>query len=68
MQAIYDKVHALGMVNFNEDLTYWTSTKLGYSPYVMNFNIDWGGSFTWSMYKLKWDYDCKKIIIYSFCL
>jgi hypothetical protein len=68
MQAIYDKVHALGMGNFNEDLTYWTSTKLGYSPYVMNFNIDWGGSFTWSMYKLKWDYDCKKIIIYSFCL
>jgi hypothetical protein len=43
MQAIYDNVHALGMGDFNEDLTYWTSTKEGYSPYVMNFNIDWGG-------------------------
>jgi hypothetical protein len=43
MQAIYDNVHVLGMGDFNEELTYWTSTKLGYSPYVMNFSIDWGG-------------------------
>ncbi len=44
MQAIYDNVHVLGMGNFNENLTYWTSTKVGYFPYVMNFNIDWGGT------------------------
>ena len=31
------------MGDFNEELTYWTSTKVGYSPYVMNFSIDWGG-------------------------
>ena len=43
MQAIYDNVHVLGMGDFNEELTYWTSTKVGYSPYVMNFSIDWGG-------------------------
>ena len=43
MQAIYDNVHAVGMGDFNENLTYWTSTKVGYSPYVMNFNFDWGG-------------------------
>ena len=43
MQAIYDNVHAVGMGNFNENLTYWTSTKVGYAPFVMNFNISWGG-------------------------
>ena len=43
MQAIYDNVHAVGMGNFNENLTYWTSTKVGYAPFVMNFNIRWGG-------------------------
>ena len=43
MQAIYDNVHAIGMGDFNENLTYWTSTKVGYAPFVMNFNISWGG-------------------------
>ena len=43
MQAIYDNVHLEEKGDFNESLTYWTSTKVGYSPYVMNFNFDWGG-------------------------
>ena len=43
MQAIYDNVHLVEMGNFSELLTYWTSTKVGYSPYVMNFDFDWGG-------------------------
>ena len=43
MQAIYDNVHLEGMGDFNESLTYWTSTKVGYSPFVMNFSLDWGG-------------------------
>ena len=43
MQAIYDNVHVVGMGDFNENLTYWTSTKVGYAPFVMNFNISWGG-------------------------
>jgi len=43
MQAIYDNVHAVGMGDFNENLTYWTSTKVGYAPFVMSFNISWGG-------------------------
>jgi hypothetical protein len=44
MQAIYDNVHSLGFGNFDENLIYWSSTKQGYSPYVMGFNFDaWGG-------------------------
>lgn len=44
MQAIYDNVHSLGFGNFNDSLIYWSSTKQGYSPYVMGFNFDsWGG-------------------------
>ena len=44
MKAIFDNVHFLGFGNFNESLIYWSSTKVGYSPYVMGFNFDsWGG-------------------------
>ena len=44
MKAIFDNVHSLGFGNFNESLIYWSSTKVGYSPYVMGFNFDsWGG-------------------------
>ena len=44
MQAIFDNVHSLGFGNFDENLIYWSSTKQGYSPYVMGFNFDsWGG-------------------------
>ena len=44
MKAIFDNVHSLGFGNFNESLIYWSSTKEGYSPYVMAFNFDsWGG-------------------------
>ena len=44
MKAIFDNVHSLGFGNFNESLIYWSSTKIGYSPYVMGFNFDsWGG-------------------------
>jgi hypothetical protein len=44
MKAIFDNVHNLGFGNFNESLIYWSSTKVGYSPYVMGFNFDsWGG-------------------------
>jgi hypothetical protein len=31
------------MGNFDESLFYWSSTKQGYNPYVMAFNLDWGG-------------------------
>lgn len=44
MKAIFDNVHSLGFGNFEESLIYWSSTKVGYSPYVMGFNFDsWGG-------------------------
>lgn len=40
MKAIFDNVHAQGSGNFDETLFYWTSTKEGYSPYVMSFNAN----------------------------
>jgi hypothetical protein len=44
MKAIFDNVHSQGFGNFNENLIYWSSTKIEYSPYVMGFNFDsWGG-------------------------
>ena len=44
MKAIYDNVHSLGLGDFDESLVYWSSTKVGYFPYVMGFNFDsWGG-------------------------
>lgn len=44
MKAIFDNVHSLGFGNFDESLIYWSSTKIGYSPYVMGFNFgSWGG-------------------------
>ena len=44
MKAIYDNVHSLGFGDFDEYLIYWSSTKVGYFPYVMGFNFDsWGG-------------------------
>jgi len=44
MKAIFDNVHAKGMGNFNQTYIYWTSTKEGYNPYVMGFNLNsWGG-------------------------
>jgi len=44
MRAIFENVHSLGFGNFDESLIYWSSTKVGYSPYVMGFNFDsWGG-------------------------
>jgi hypothetical protein len=43
MEAIYTNVHSIGMGNFDEALTYWSSTKEGYFPYVMSFDINFGG-------------------------
>ena len=44
MAAIYSNVHSLGFGNFNQNIIYWSSTKIGYQPYVMGFNFDsWGG-------------------------
>jgi hypothetical protein len=44
MAAIYINVHSLGFGNFNQNIIYWSSTKIGYEPYVMGFNFDsWGG-------------------------
>tara|TARA_B110000908_G_scaffold163977_1_gene211270 strand:- start:799 stop:1491 length:693 start_codon:yes stop_codon:yes gene_type:complete len=44
MKAIFDNVHTNGMGNFNQTYIYWTSTKEGYNPYVMGFNLNsWGG-------------------------
>jgi len=52
MKAIFDNVHAKGMGNFNQTYIYWTSTKEGYYPYVMGFNLNsWGGeAFTGSCF------------------
>ena len=44
MAAIYSNVHSSGFGNFNQNIIYWSSTKIGYEPYVMGFNFDsWGG-------------------------
>ena len=43
MEAIYTNVHSLGMGNFDESLIYWSSTKEGYFPYVMSFDINSDG-------------------------
>ena len=45
MSAIYENVHSNGKGNFDESLVYWSSTKQGYFPYVMSFDVSlgWGG-------------------------
>ena len=44
MTAIYNNLHSMGVGNFSENIIYWSSTKIGYDPYVMGFNFDsWGG-------------------------
>jgi len=43
MEAIYTNVHSIGMGDFDEAMTYWSSTKEGYFPYVMSFDINFGG-------------------------
>lgn len=45
MSAIYENVHSNGKGNFDESLVYWSSTKQGYFPYVMSFDLSlgWGG-------------------------
>lgn len=44
MTAIYENIHSQGLGNFDENIIYWSSTKIGYNPYVMGFNFDsWGG-------------------------
>jgi hypothetical protein len=43
MEAIYDNVHSQGMGDFDETNFYWTSTKVGYNPYVMSFNVNFTG-------------------------
>ena len=43
MQAIYDNISSTGLGNFNDNVAYWTSTKEGYSPYVMVLDPSWGG-------------------------
>ena len=43
MEAIFTNVHSIGMGNFDEALTYWSSTKEGYFPYVMSFDVNFGG-------------------------
>ena len=45
MSAIYNNVHSNGFGNFDEELVYWSSTKQGYFPYVMSFDLSlgWGG-------------------------
>jgi hypothetical protein len=44
MTSIYNNVHSVGLGNFFENIIYWSSTKIGYDPYVMGFNFDsWGG-------------------------
>lgn len=43
MEAIYDNLHSQGLGNFDETLFYWTSTKVGYEPYVMSFNGNFFG-------------------------
>ena len=52
MQAIFDNVYTKGMGNFNQTYIYWSSTKEGYYPYVMGFNLNsWGGeTFTGSCF------------------
>jgi len=43
MKAIFDNLHAQGIGDLDETLFYWTSTKDGYSPFVMSFNTAFGG-------------------------
>lgn len=44
MTSIYNNLHSMGLGNFSENIIYWSSTKIGYDPYVMGFNFDsWGG-------------------------
>ena len=41
--AIFNNLHEQGLGNFDETLFYWTSTKVGYQPYVLSFNANFGG-------------------------
>jgi hypothetical protein len=43
MRAIFDNVHSQGLGSLDETLFYWTSTKDGYSPFVMSFNASFSG-------------------------
>lgn len=43
MEAIFENLHAQGLGEIDENLFYWTSTKDGYSPYVMSFSMSFGG-------------------------
>lgn len=40
MEAIFNNVHTQSMGNFDETIFYWTSSKAGYQPYVMSFNLN----------------------------
>ena len=42
-EEIFNNLHASGFGDFNEEVFYWTSTKAGYQPYVINFNINFEG-------------------------
>lgn len=42
-EEIFNNLHARGFGDFNEEVFYWTSTKAGYQPYVINFNINFEG-------------------------
>ena len=46
MKAIFDNVHSRGMGNFDENVFYWSSSKVGYNPYVMSFNASFFGGET----------------------
>ena len=43
MRAIFENLHSQGLGDIDENLFYWTSTKDGYSPFVMSFNVSFGG-------------------------
>jgi hypothetical protein len=43
MRAIFENIHSQGLGDIDENLFYWTSTKDGYSPFVMSFNASFGG-------------------------
>jgi len=42
-EKIFNTLHINGIGGFDESKFYWTSTKVGYEPYVMSFNSNFGG-------------------------
>ena len=40
MEAIFENLHSQDLGNFDDTLFYWTSSKVGYQPYVMSFNAN----------------------------